>query len=102
MSQSTQLPWRRRGTLDFLFHCEGRPGVWEARRYNVFIERVSLPMDLYAPLLTVDVTLQSCLVPPLTLLGLEPGLHSAAQMESICDSLGTALDRSWQAWSHPG
>ena len=27
MSQSTQLPWRRRCTLDLLFHCEGRPGV---------------------------------------------------------------------------
>ena len=27
MSQSTQLPWRRRGTLDLLFHCKGRPGV---------------------------------------------------------------------------
>ena len=27
MSQSTQLPWRRRCILDLLFHCEGRPGV---------------------------------------------------------------------------
>ena len=27
MSQSTQLPWRRRGSLDLLFHCEGRPRV---------------------------------------------------------------------------
>ena len=27
MSQSTQLPWRRRCTLDSLFHCKGRPGV---------------------------------------------------------------------------
>ena len=27
MSQSTQLPWRRRCIQDFIFHCEGRPGV---------------------------------------------------------------------------
>ena len=27
MSQSTQLPWRRRCTLDLLFHSKGRPGV---------------------------------------------------------------------------
>ena len=27
MSQSTQLPWRRRFALNLLFHCEGRPGV---------------------------------------------------------------------------
>ena len=31
----------------------------------------------------------SCLVPPLTLLGLGPMLHSATQMESICEGLGS-------------
>ena len=75
----------------------------------------SLSPYLYAPLLTVDVTLHSCLVPPLTLLGLESMLHSAAQMELICEGLGTALGKSeyccdaglicvqaWQAWGHPG
>ena len=76
---STQLPWRRRGTLDFLFYCKGRPGViLGSPKNNVFIERDSLSIDLYAPSLTVEVTLHSCLVPPLTLIGLE--LHSAAQM----------------------
>ena len=65
----------------------GHPGQPEGTMY-------SLRPDLYAPLLTVDVTLHSCLVPPLTLLGLEPMLHSAAQMESICEGLGIALGRS--------
>ena len=95
MSQSTQLPWRRRGTLDFLFHCKGRPGVILGSPKEQCIHCAQLSAyGPYAPLLTVDVTLHSCLVPPLTLLGLEPMLHSAAQMESICEGLGTALGRS--------
>ena len=95
MSQSTQLPWRRRGHCIFFFTARaGLGSSWVARRNNVFIEHDSLPMDLSAPLLTVDVTLHSCLVPQLTLLGLEPMLHSAAQMESIREGLGTALGRS--------
>ena len=38
----------------------------------------------------MDVTLHTCLVPPLILLGLEPMLHSAAQMETICEGLGSS------------
>ena len=106
MSQSTQLPCRRR-TLDFLFHCKGRPGVILGSPQEQFIHSAQLSAyEPYAPLLPVDVTRHSCLVPPLTLLGLEPMLQSAAQMESICKGLGSSRAATpvveWNAALCPG
>ena len=51
MSQSTQLPWRRRGPLDLLFHCEGRPGVILGSRKEQCIHGARL--SAYGPICTV-------------------------------------------------
>ena len=85
------------GAVHWIFFFIARAGLgssWVARRNT-------LPMDLFAPLLTVDVTLHSCLVPQLTLLGLEPMLHSAPQMEYF-RSAWLICVQAWQAWGHPG
>ena len=88
MSQSTLLPWRRCGSLDYLFHCKGRPGVILGSPKNKCIHCARLSAyGLCTPLLTVDVTLHTCLVLPLTLLGMESMLQSAAQMEPYVKDL---------------
>ena len=82
MGQSTLLPWRRCGSLDYSFHCEGRPGVILGSPKNKCIHCARLvAYGLCAPLLTVDVTLHTYLVLSLTLLGMDSMLQSAAQME---------------------
>ena len=90
MSQCTQLPWRRRGPLDLLFTARaGLGSSWVARRNNLFFE----PEPMCA-VTDGGCHITSFMVPPLTLLGLEPMLQYAALMESLCEGLGTTLGRS--------